>query len=142
MWVCRAVAEHLSKDLPYKLSPDDVYITISCLQATEIILAVLSSPGVNILLPRPIYPYYEARAAFNHLHVYRFDLLPDKRCGSYVNAMVDDKEVGNLVLCSGDLFDDISREDLLMDRCLPEVISFLLLFLKPPSSKMWFSAVL
>ncbi|KAK6919102.1 Aminotransferase, class I/classII [Dillenia turbinata] len=100
----RAVAEHLSKDLPYKLSPDDVYITIGCSQATEIILAVLSSPGANILLPRPSYPYYEARAAYEHLQVCRFDLLQDKGWEvdlDSVQALADENTVAMVIINPG-----------------------------------------
>ncbi|KAK6919106.1 Aminotransferase, class I/classII, partial [Dillenia turbinata] len=74
----RAVAEHLSKDLPFELSPDNVYITVGCTQAIEIILTVLTNPGSNVLIPRPGYPYYESWAAFTHLEVRHYDLLPEK----------------------------------------------------------------
>ncbi|KAK6919626.1 hypothetical protein RJ641_015530 [Dillenia turbinata] len=86
MWVCRAVAEHLSKDLPYKLSPYDAYITIGSSLATEFILAVLSGPGADILLPRKSYPYYEARAAYEHLQVCHSEVSPhDRWLGSLVS---------------------------------------------------------
>ncbi|CDP15859.1 unnamed protein product [Coffea canephora] len=74
----KAVAEHLSRDLPYKLSPDDVYLTSGCTQAIEVILTVLARPNANILLPRPGYPYYEARAIFSNIEFRYFDLLPEK----------------------------------------------------------------
>ncbi|KAL6330496.1 hypothetical protein AAG906_040426 [Vitis piasezkii] len=74
----RAIAEYLSADLPFKLSPDDVYLTIGCAQAIELIIKVLALPGANILLPRPGYALYEAHAAANHLEFRRFDLLPEK----------------------------------------------------------------
>ncbi|KAF8043333.1 hypothetical protein BT93_A1620 [Corymbia citriodora subsp. variegata] len=74
----RAIADHLSRDLPYKLSPDDVHMTVGCTQAIEAILTVLARPGANILLPRPGYPYYDARAKHSHLEIRYFDLLPDK----------------------------------------------------------------
>ncbi|KAJ0091127.1 hypothetical protein Patl1_14294 [Pistacia atlantica] len=74
----RAVAEYLSRDLPYKLSPDDVYITSGSAQAMEIILSVLAGPGANILLPRPGFANYEARCAFSNLEVRHYDLLPEK----------------------------------------------------------------
>ncbi|GKU93070.1 hypothetical protein SLEP1_g6703 [Rubroshorea leprosula] len=41
----RAVADYLNQDLPYKLSPDDVYLIFGCLQAIEISLAALVRPG-------------------------------------------------------------------------------------------------
>ncbi|RVW46783.1 Tyrosine aminotransferase [Vitis vinifera] len=74
----RAIAEHLSHDLPYKLSPDDIFLTIGCAQAIELIIKVLARPGANILLPRPGYPFYESHAAANHLEFRHFDLLPEK----------------------------------------------------------------
>ncbi|KAK6919628.1 Aminotransferase, class I/classII, partial [Dillenia turbinata] len=46
------VSEHLSKDLPYKLSPDDICIIVGYTQAMEIILTVLNSPVCHYdLLP-------------------------------------------------------------------------------------------
>ncbi|KAK3152834.1 hypothetical protein QOZ80_2BG0164160 [Eleusine coracana subsp. coracana] len=74
----RALAEHLSRDLPYELSTDDIFLTAGGTQAIEVIISVLSQPGTNILLPKPGYPNYEARAAFNNLEVRRFDLIPEK----------------------------------------------------------------
>ncbi|CAN6706653.1 unnamed protein product [Malus baccata var. baccata] len=74
----RAIAEYLSRDQPNKLSANDVYLTAGCTQAIEIIVSVLARPGANILLPRPGYPQYEARAAFDHIEVRHFDLLPEK----------------------------------------------------------------
>ncbi|KAG8070537.1 hypothetical protein GUJ93_ZPchr0006g45661 [Zizania palustris] len=73
-----ALANHLSQDLPYKLSSDDIYVTAGGTQAIEVVISVLAQPGTNILLPRPGYPNYEARAAFNNLEVRHFDLVPDK----------------------------------------------------------------
>ncbi|XBJ22566.1 hypothetical protein VPH35_000941 [Triticum aestivum] len=75
----RSIARHLSLDLPYELSPDDVYLTSGCSQAIEIVCSVLAGrPGAhNILLPRPGYLFYEARAAFNGMEARYFDLLPD-----------------------------------------------------------------
>ncbi|KAJ4964934.1 hypothetical protein NE237_016783 [Protea cynaroides] len=74
----KAIAEYLSVNLPYKLSPDDVNLTIYCVQAIEVVISMLAQPRGNILLPRPGYTYYEGRAAFSHLEVRHFDLLPDK----------------------------------------------------------------
>ncbi|KAI4325126.1 hypothetical protein MLD38_030549 [Melastoma candidum] len=74
----RAVAEYLSRDLPYELSSEDVFITIGCAQAVDVMLTVLARPGANILLPRPGFPFYEARAAHSHLEVRHFDLLPNE----------------------------------------------------------------
>ncbi|CAL5348195.1 unnamed protein product [Camellia sinensis] len=73
-----AIAEYLSHDLPYKLSPDDAFVTSGCTQAIDVALSMLARPGVNILLPRPGFPIYELCAAFRHLEVRHFDLLPKK----------------------------------------------------------------
>ncbi|TYH84857.1 hypothetical protein ES332_D02G224500v1 [Gossypium tomentosum] len=74
----RAIADYLNRDLPCKLSPDDVYLTSGCNQAIEVARNVLSRPGANILLPRPGFPYYESCSAYNHLEVRHYDLLPEK----------------------------------------------------------------
>ncbi|CAD6256736.1 unnamed protein product [Miscanthus lutarioriparius] len=51
-----------------------------CVQslAIEIVCSVLARPGANILLPRPGYKFYEARAVFNGMEARYFDLLPEK----------------------------------------------------------------
>ncbi|TVU32323.1 hypothetical protein EJB05_24048 [Eragrostis curvula] len=74
----RALAEHLSHDLPYKLTTDDIFLTAGGTQAIEVVISVLAKPGTNILLPKPGYPNYEARAAFNNFEVRHFDLVPEK----------------------------------------------------------------
>lgn len=74
----RAIAEYLSRDLPYQLTPNDVFVTSGCTQAIDVAMALLSRPGANILLPRPGFPIYELSAAFRHIEVRHFDLLPDK----------------------------------------------------------------
>ncbi|KAJ9550335.1 hypothetical protein OSB04_014380 [Centaurea solstitialis] len=74
----RAVAEYLSQDLPNKISPDDVFLTVGCTQAIQSIITVLADSKANILLPKPGYPYYEAFAQSCHLEVRHFDLLPEK----------------------------------------------------------------
>lgn len=74
----RALADYPSSDLPYALSQDDVYLTIGCTQAIEVILTVLTYPIANILLPRPSFPYYEVRAASLQLEYRHFDLNPEK----------------------------------------------------------------
>lgn len=68
----------MSSDLPFRLSPEDAFITIGCTQAINIIISVLARPGANILLPRPGYPQYESRAAHCRLQVRHFDLLPER----------------------------------------------------------------
>ncbi|PIA35161.1 hypothetical protein AQUCO_03600068v1 [Aquilegia coerulea] len=100
----RAIAEHLSRDLPYELSPDDVFLTIGCTQAVEVALTVLARPGANILLPRPGFPYYEARASFNNLEYRHFDLLPDKGWEvdlDAVEALADENTVAMVIINPG-----------------------------------------
>lgn len=55
-----------------------MFLTVGCTQAIEVIISVLACPGANILLPRPGFPFYEARASFSNLEVRHSALLPDK----------------------------------------------------------------
>ncbi|XP_028058388.1 tyrosine aminotransferase-like [Camellia sinensis] len=100
----RAIAEYLSEDLPYKLSPNDIYLTIGCTQAIEVILTVLARPNANILLPRPGYPFYEAHAAYSSLEVRHFDLLPEKGWEvdlDAVEALTDENTVAMVIVNPG-----------------------------------------
>jgi tyrosine aminotransferase len=86
------------------LSPDDVYLTIGCTQAIEVMLTVLARPGANILLPRPGFPYYEARAACTHLEVRHFDLLPENGWEvdlQAVEALADHNTVAMVIINPG-----------------------------------------
>ncbi|CAO2814484.1 unnamed protein product [Amaranthus hypochondriacus] len=74
----KAVAEYLSVNLPYKLTPDDVFITIGGTHAIEVALSSLVHPEANILLPKPGYPHYEAISHYLGLETRHFDLLPHK----------------------------------------------------------------
>lgn len=74
----RSVADYLSKDLPYKLSANDICLTVGAHHAIEVVTSVLARPGANILLPRPGYPFYEARAMFSNIEVRNYNLLPEK----------------------------------------------------------------
>ncbi|XP_010436684.1 PREDICTED: tyrosine aminotransferase-like [Camelina sativa] len=97
----KAVAEYLSRDLSYQISPKDVHITAGCLQAVEILISALATPGANILLPRPSYPMYDSRAAFCQLEVRYFDLLPENGWDvdlDGVEALADDKTVAIVVI--------------------------------------------
>ncbi|KAH6788905.1 Tyrosine transaminase family protein [Perilla frutescens var. frutescens] len=99
-----AVAEYLSKELPYKLSADDVFLTIGCAQALEAVVTVLARPGVNILLPRPGFPFYEARASFSSLEVRHFDLVPEKDWEvdlASVEALADENTVAMVIINPG-----------------------------------------
>ncbi|CAN6444454.1 unnamed protein product [Victoria cruziana] len=97
----RAVAEYLSQDLPYKLSHDDVFLTVGCSQAIEVVVHVLSRPGANILLPRPGFPLYEARTAFCGLEARHFDLLPDHHWEidlEAVESLADENTVAMVII--------------------------------------------
>lgn len=95
---------NLSEELPYKLLEDDVFITSGASQAIEAILTVLARPGANILLPRPGFPLYKARAALAGLEVRHFNLLPDKGWEvdlPGVEAQADDNTIAMLVINPG-----------------------------------------
>nr|AHN10101.1 aromatic amino acid aminotransferase 1 [Atropa belladonna] len=83
----KAIADYLSRDLPEKLCADDVYVTAGCTQAIEIALSILARPGSNILLPRPGFPIYALCAAFRHIEVRYFDLVPGKGWEVDLNAV-------------------------------------------------------
>ncbi|XP_060672568.1 tyrosine aminotransferase-like [Ziziphus jujuba] len=100
----RAMAEYLSRDLPYKLSPDDVYLTVGCEQAIDVILTVLSRPAANVLLPRPGFPLYEARAACCSLEVRHYNLLPGRDWEvdlEAVEALSDENTVAIVIINPG-----------------------------------------
>ncbi|VFQ79218.1 unnamed protein product [Cuscuta campestris] len=83
----KAIADYLSRDLPERVSADDVYVTAGCTQAIDTALSVLAFPGANILLPRPGFPIYALSAAFRHVEVRYFDLLPEKGWAVDLNAV-------------------------------------------------------
>ncbi|GMJ13072.1 Tyr Aminotransferase 2 [Hibiscus trionum] len=100
----RAIADYLNRELPYKLSPDDVYLTVGTNQAIEVVTAVLSRPGANILLPRPGFPHYEAWCAYNHLEMRHYDLLPEKGWEvdfDAVEALADQNTVAMVIINPG-----------------------------------------
>lgn len=100
----RAVAEYLNRDLPHKLSGEDVYMTLGCTQAIETVLSVLARPHANILLPRPGFPFYEARCAFSKLEARHFDLLPDQNWEvdlDAVEALTDSNTVAMVIINPG-----------------------------------------
>ncbi|XWS52107.1 hypothetical protein CRYUN_Cryun11dG0038700 [Craigia yunnanensis] len=100
----RAIAEYLSRDLPYKLSSDDVFVTSGCTQAIDVALAMLARPGANILLPRPGFPIYELCATFRRLEIRYFDLLPEKGWEvdlDSIEALADQNTVGLVIINPG-----------------------------------------
>ncbi|KAH7512588.1 hypothetical protein FEM48_Zijuj12G0106700 [Ziziphus jujuba var. spinosa] len=100
----RAIAEYLSRDLPYNLTSDDVFITSGCTQAIDVALTMLARPGANILLPRPGFPIYELCAAFRHIEVRHFDLLPEKGWEvdlDAIDALTDQNTVAMVIINPG-----------------------------------------
>nr|CAB3490031.1 unnamed protein product [Digitaria exilis] len=100
----RSIAQYLSHDLPYELSPDDVYVTNGCAQAIEIMCSVLARPGANILLPRPGYLFYQAHAVFNSMEARYYDLLPDKDWEvdiDGVQALADENTIAMVIVNPG-----------------------------------------
>lgn len=121
-----AVAEYLSKGLPYKLSPDDVFLTIGCAQALEAVVTVLARPGANILLPRPGFPFYEARAGFASLEVRHFDLVPEKDWEvdlASVEALADENTAAMVIINPGNPCGNVFTYEHLkkVPTCLPRV---------------------
>jgi aspartate/methionine/tyrosine aminotransferase len=99
-----AIAEYLSRDLPYKLSADDIYLTAGCCQAIEVIVSVLAQPGSNILLPRPGFRLYEGRTTFSSLDARHFDLIPDRGWEvdlESVEALADENTVAMVIINPG-----------------------------------------
>lgn len=67
-------------------------------------IRVLARPGANILLPRPGFPYYEARAAADNLEVRHFDLLPEQGWEvdlEAVKALADENTVAMVIVNPG-----------------------------------------
>nr|GFB06366.1 tyrosine aminotransferase-like [Tanacetum cinerariifolium] len=82
-----AVAEYLSQDLPNKLSPDDVFLTIGCAQAIQTILTVLATYAQSC-----------------NLEVRHFDLLPEKDWEvdlDGVEALADENTVAMVIINPG-----------------------------------------
>ncbi|CAN6272439.1 unnamed protein product, partial [Urochloa humidicola] len=74
----------------------DIVLTAGCNHGIEIMMAVLATPGANVLLPRPGYPLYEARAALGGLEFRHYNLLPEKGWEvdiEGVEALADDNTV-------------------------------------------------
>lgn len=98
------MAEYLSRDLPYQLAPDDIFLTMGCLHAIEAVLSVLARPGANVLLPRPGYPLYEMWAAFSGIEVRYFDLVPDRGWEIDLDAvenLADDRTAAMVIINPG-----------------------------------------
>nr|AUH15204.1 tyrosine aminotransferase [Gerbera jamesonii] len=100
----RAISEYLSINLPYKLSPDDVYITAGCTQAIEVAISILARPNANILVPKPGFPIYELCAAFRNVEIRHVDLLPENGWEvdlDAVDALADHNTVAIVIINPG-----------------------------------------
>ncbi|KAL5797514.1 hypothetical protein ACOSQ2_002334 [Xanthoceras sorbifolium] len=104
---------HINRDLPYKLSPDDVYLTSGCAQAMEIIVTVLASPS--------------------HLEVRHYDLLPDKGWEvdlDAVKALADENTVAILVVNPGSPCGNVFSHDHLKKQRQQKNLGFWWLLMK------------
>lgn len=100
----KAIADYLSRDLPYKLHSEDVFVTSGCTNAIDIALSILARPGANVLLPRPGFPIYDLCASFRQLEVRHYDLLSHQAWEvdlGAVEALVDDNTVAIVVINPG-----------------------------------------
>ncbi|KAB5548497.1 hypothetical protein DKX38_011903 [Salix brachista] len=100
----KAIAEYLSNDLHYQLSPEDIYVTVGCKHAMEVTVKVLARPEANILLPRPGYRNYENFANLHHLEFRFFDLLPERGWEVDLNAVeatADENTIAMVIINPG-----------------------------------------
>lgn len=100
----RAISEYLSVNLPYKLSPDDVYVTAGCTQAIEVAISILAAPNANILVPRPGFPIYELCASFRNVEIRHYDLLPENGWEvdlDAVDALADQNTIAIVIINPG-----------------------------------------
>ncbi|KAH9614805.1 hypothetical protein KSS87_019605 [Heliosperma pusillum] len=100
----RAVAEYISKDLPYRLSESDVCITVGCKQAVHAIISSLATPGSNILLPMPTFSMYDACSAVSGVEVRHYNLLPEQGWEvdlHSVEALADESTVAMVLINPG-----------------------------------------
>lgn len=76
---CRAaIATAHSQGTRSPLSRDDVFVTVGCSEALEHCIAVLASPGTNILLPHPGFPLYETICRRHGVVCQFYDLVPER----------------------------------------------------------------
>ncbi|KAI4321840.1 hypothetical protein MLD38_035173 [Melastoma candidum] len=100
----RAVAEHLSRNLPYKITPDDVFLTSGCTQAIDVTFMILSRPGANVLIPRPGFPMYELVASIRQVELRHYNLLPERGWEvdlESIKALADENTVALVIINPG-----------------------------------------
>ncbi|XP_010455736.1 PREDICTED: cystine lyase CORI3 isoform X1 [Camelina sativa] len=96
-----AVAEYLSRDLPKKLTADDVFMTVGCKQAIELAIEILHTPKANILLPKPGFPWDMVHAIYNKFEVREYTFLREKNYEidfDSVRALVDENTCAILII--------------------------------------------
>ncbi|CAH8359953.1 unnamed protein product [Eruca vesicaria subsp. sativa] len=96
----RAVANYLNRDLPHKLKPDDIFMTVGCCQGIETIIHVLSCPKSNILLPSFVYPLYYSHAIYGQVEIRKYELLPDQDWEidlQGIEAIADDNTIAMVI---------------------------------------------
>ena len=91
------------------------------------LLVLAGRPGsANILLPRPGYLFYEARAAFNGMEVRYFDLLPESGWEAdldAVEAIADGNSVAMVIVNPGNPYANVYPYDHLAKASHDPVLS-------------------
>lgn len=67
-------------------------------------MPVLAQPRANILLPRPGYPHYDVRAAYDSFEVRHFDLIRERNWDvdlDSVEFIADEKTVAMVIINPG-----------------------------------------
>ncbi|KAJ4889328.1 S-alkyl-thiohydroximate lyase SUR1 [Raphanus sativus] len=96
-----SVTDYLNPDLPNKLTPDDIFLTVGCNHGIELVFESLARQNANILLPHPGFTHYDARAVYSGLEIRKFDLLPDREWEidlQGVEAVADENTVAIVVI--------------------------------------------
>lgn len=120
------MAEYLSRDMPYEVTGEDVFITSGCTQAIDVALSMVGRAGANVLLPRPGFPIYELCAAFRHLEVRHFDLLPNKGWEvnlAAVERLADRNTVAMVIINPGNPCGNVYSYHHLNKVCLFSILS-------------------
>uniref|UniRef100_A0A8D0BKE6 Tyrosine aminotransferase n=1 Tax=Salvator merianae TaxID=96440 RepID=A0A8D0BKE6_SALMN len=91
---CREVVANYYNCPEAPLEAQDIILTSGCSQAIELALAVLASPGQNILVPCPGFSLYKTLAHSLGIEVKFYNLLPEKSWEidlKQMESLVDDK---------------------------------------------------
>ncbi|KAL8136726.1 hypothetical protein V2J09_002727 [Rumex salicifolius] len=110
----QAIAKDLSRDLPYNLSHNDVYMTVGCHNSIEVALGVLATPDANILIPRPGYPTYDSQAESCKIQARHYRLIPEKEWEidlDSIEALADENTVAIVVINPGNPCGNVYTHD-------------------------------